>query len=93
MRGDECCKYYITYKYITFVLRLQVLKYQELAAEDVRFNTRLADACSQDRQSFCSNVPPVRVCMCVYVVVVVLACFVRGRPRFCDRHSLYKQTK
>eukprot|EP00967_Tisochrysis_lutea_P021274 scaffold24176_cov16-Tisochrysis_lutea.AAC.1 len=41
----------------------QVLKYQELAAEDIRFNSRLADACYQDRQSFCSNVQPVRACV------------------------------
>jgi len=45
----------------------QVLKYQELAAEDIRFNSRLADACYQDRQSFCSNVQPgsARVIRCM----------------------------
>lgn len=35
----------------------QVKKYQELAAEDVRFDAPLADACYEDRQSYCSNVP------------------------------------
>lgn len=45
----------------------QVRKYQELAAEDIRFDVPLADACYQDRQSYCSNVPPgsARVIRCL----------------------------
>lgn len=39
---------------------LQVKKYQQLAAEDVRFDVPLADACYEDRNRFCQNVPPVR---------------------------------
>lgn len=41
------------------VLREQVRKYQELAAEDIRFDVPLAEACYADRQSYCANVPPV----------------------------------
>lgn len=37
-----------------------VHKYQELAAQDIRFNPSLADACYQDRKDLCANVPPVR---------------------------------
>ena len=39
----------------------QVRKYQELAAEDIRFDVPLADACYEDRQRFCASVPPVGV--------------------------------
>ncbi|GFH10065.1 uncharacterized protein HaLaN_05313 [Haematococcus lacustris] len=44
-----------------------VLKYQELAAEDIRFNSPLATACSKDRQAYCANVPPgsARVIRCL----------------------------
>ncbi|KAL6765625.1 hypothetical protein V8C86DRAFT_2455787 [Haematococcus lacustris] len=47
--------------------RKQVLKYQELAAEDIRFNSPLATACSKDRQAYCANVPPgsARVIRCL----------------------------
>ncbi|KAL6765630.1 hypothetical protein V8C86DRAFT_2455912 [Haematococcus lacustris] len=47
--------------------RKQVLKYQELAAEDIRFNPSLATACSADRQAYCANVPPgsARVIRCL----------------------------
>ena len=38
----------------------QVKKYQELAAENIRFDAPLADACFEDRQRFCGSVPPVR---------------------------------
>jgi hypothetical protein len=37
----------------------QVAKYQELAAQDIRMDVPLADACYEDRVSYCSNVPPV----------------------------------
>ena len=39
----------------------QVRKYQELAAEDIRFDVPLADACYEDGQRFCASVPPVGV--------------------------------
>ena len=34
-------------------------KYQQLAAEDIRFDVPLADACYEDRQKLCATVPPV----------------------------------
>jgi hypothetical protein len=37
----------------------QVYKYVELAAQDIRFDVPLADACYNDRMTLCSNVPPV----------------------------------
>lgn len=40
--------------------RGHVTKYMELAAQDVRFDVPLADACAQDRAAHCANVPPVR---------------------------------
>jgi Golgi apparatus protein 1 len=39
---------------------MQVAKYQELAAQDIRMDVPLADACYEDRVSYCSAVPPVR---------------------------------
>jgi Golgi apparatus protein 1 len=36
-----------------------VQRYKQLAAEDIRFDVPLADACASDRQSLCGNVPPV----------------------------------
>ncbi len=39
---------------------MQVRKYQELAAEDIRFDAPLADACFEDRNKFCQDVPSVR---------------------------------
>lgn len=36
-----------------------VYEYQKLAAEDIRFDVPLADACHEDRQKLCANVPPV----------------------------------
>jgi Golgi apparatus protein 1 len=36
-----------------------VQQYQRLAAQDIRFNVPLADACFDDRTKFCANVPPV----------------------------------
>ncbi len=49
------------------VCHSMVQKYQELAAEDIRFNTGLADACYEDRQRLCANVPPgsARVIRCL----------------------------
>lgn len=38
-----------------------VYEYQKLAAQDIRFDLRLADACMDDRTKFCGNVQPVRV--------------------------------
>lgn len=37
-----------------------VYEYQQLAAQDIRFDVPLADACHTDRQKLCGNVPPVR---------------------------------
>ena len=39
--------------------KAMVRTYQQLAAEDIRFDVPLAEACSEDRQKFCSSVPPV----------------------------------
>lgn len=39
--------------------RAQVHRYQELAAQDIRFNPTLADACYKDRTDLCAHVPPV----------------------------------
>lgn len=39
--------------------RAQVHRYQELAAQDIRFNPPLADACYKDRTDLCAHVPPV----------------------------------
>lgn len=38
----------------------QVKKYVQLASQDIRFDVPLAEACYEDRQKFCANVPPVR---------------------------------
>ncbi|MEW5311456.1 MAG: hypothetical protein WDW38_003170 [Sanguina aurantia] len=45
----------------------QVIKYQQLAAEDIRFDAPLADACFADRQKLCAAVPPgsARVIRCL----------------------------
>eukprot|EP00775_Hariotina_reticulata_P012795 gene12795-12923_t len=42
-------------------------EYQALAAQDIRFNVPLAEACSVDRQTHCANVPPgsARVIRCL----------------------------
>eukprot|EP00878_Enallax_costatus_P015261 GHUV01015979.1.p1 GENE.GHUV01015979.1~~GHUV01015979.1.p1 ORF type:complete len:801 (+),score=251.73 GHUV01015979.1:135-2405(+) len=47
--------------------RMQVHKYVELAAQDIRFDVPLADACYEDRQKLCANVPPgsARVIRCL----------------------------
>jgi hypothetical protein len=37
-----------------------VYEYQQLAAQDIRFDVPLADACHDDRSKLCGNVPPVR---------------------------------
>ncbi len=39
--------------------RALVRKYKELASEDIRFDVTLAEACFEDRQRLCANVPPV----------------------------------
>lgn len=39
---------------------MQVHKYVELAAQDIRFDVPLADACYEDRMKLCASVPPVR---------------------------------
>lgn len=39
----------------------QVKKYVTLAAQDIRFDVPLAEACYEDRQKYCSAVPPVSV--------------------------------
>lgn len=45
----------------------QVKKYQELAAEDIRFDVPLAEACYDDRVKYCQSVPPgsARVIRCL----------------------------
>jgi len=47
--------------------RDQVVKYQQLAAEDIRFDVPLADACYEDRVKLCSAIPPgsARVIRCL----------------------------
>lgn len=42
-------------------------KIMEYAASDIRFDVPLADACYEDRQDFCSGVPPgsARVIRCL----------------------------
>eukprot|EP00882_Tetradesmus_deserticola_P009845 GHRQ01010403.1.p1 GENE.GHRQ01010403.1~~GHRQ01010403.1.p1 ORF type:complete len:576 (+),score=223.19 GHRQ01010403.1:287-2014(+) len=44
-----------------------VYEYQQLAAQDIRFDVPLADACHDDRQKLCGNVPPgsARVIRCL----------------------------
>ena len=39
----------------------------EFASSDIRFDVPLAEACSEDRQEFCANVPPgsARVIRCL----------------------------
>lgn len=37
----------------------QVRKYVSLAAQDIRFDVPLAEACYEDRQKYCARVPPV----------------------------------
>lgn len=37
----------------------QVKKYVSLAAQDIRFDVPLAEACYEDRQKYCARVPPV----------------------------------
>ncbi|KAG2452551.1 hypothetical protein HYH02_002788 [Chlamydomonas schloesseri] len=45
----------------------QVKKYLQLAAQDIRFDVPLAEACYEDRQKYCANVPPgsARVIRCL----------------------------
>lgn len=40
--------------------RALVKQYQALAAQDIRFDVPLADACYEDRTKLCGSVPPVR---------------------------------
>ncbi|KAF8068299.1 GLG1 [Scenedesmus sp. PABB004] len=51
----------------TDACRAQVHKYVELAAQDIRFDVPLADACHKDRATLCANVPPgdARVIRCL----------------------------
>lgn len=44
--------------------RDMVQRYKQLAAEDIRFDVPLADACASDRKSLCANIPPVRIAAC-----------------------------
>ena len=37
-----------------------VYEYQKLAAQDIRFDVRLAEACMDDRMKLCGSVEPVR---------------------------------
>lgn len=39
--------------------RALVRKYKELAAEDIRFDVPLAEACFEDRQRLCATIPAV----------------------------------
>ncbi|GFR44890.1 hypothetical protein Agub_g6234 [Astrephomene gubernaculifera] len=47
--------------------KAQVKKYLQLASQDIRFDVPLAEACFEDRQKFCANVPPgsARVIRCL----------------------------
>jgi Golgi apparatus protein 1 len=54
----------------------QVRKYQELAAQDIRFNPRLADACVQDRMDLCAHVPLVSAACCICSVPVRGSCLI-----------------
>ena len=66
----------------------QVKKYVVLASQDIRFDVPLAEACYEDRQKFCANVPPVSllggwayscgVHMCLGVCVCVCMCVPLG---------------
>jgi len=49
--------------------KVQVNRYAELAAEDIRFDVPLAEACQVDRQTLCGSVPPgsARVIRCLQV--------------------------
>lgn len=49
--------------------KAQVLKYQQLASEDFRFDVPLADACYEDRQKLCGHIPPgsARVIRCLTI--------------------------
>ena len=60
--------------------RALVKQYQALAAQDVRFDVPLADACYDDRQRLCAHVAPVRVCVCVCVCVSVCVEGGLGQP-------------
>jgi hypothetical protein len=42
----------------------QVRKYVILASQDIRFDVPLAEACYEDRQKLCGNVPAVRGGQC-----------------------------
>ncbi|KAF8068300.1 hypothetical protein HT031_001987 [Scenedesmus sp. PABB004] len=48
--------------------KAMVYEYQKLAAQDIRFDVPLADACHEDRKTFCANVPPgsARVIRCLH---------------------------
>jgi hypothetical protein len=39
--------------------KTMVHEYQKLAAQDIRFDVPLAEACRQDRTTYCGKVPPV----------------------------------
>ena len=45
----------------------RVVKIMEYASSDIRFDVPLAEACFEDRQEFCANVPPgsARVIRCL----------------------------
>ncbi|GIL97843.1 hypothetical protein Vretimale_3387, partial [Volvox reticuliferus] len=47
--------------------KAQVKKYLQLASQDIRFDVPLAEACFEDRQKFCEDVPPgsARVIRCL----------------------------
>ncbi|GLI58992.1 hypothetical protein VaNZ11_000814 [Volvox africanus] len=47
--------------------KAQVKKYLQLASQDIRFDVPLAEACYEDRQKFCADVPPgsARVIRCL----------------------------
>jgi hypothetical protein len=69
----------------------QVHKYVELAAQDIRFDVPLADACYKDRTTLCANVPPVSAshmtfCCVESVVFVFSMCCLRS-----DRMLVFKQ--
>lgn len=52
----------------------QVHKYVELAAQDIRFDVPLADACYNDRMTLCAAVPPVSVAVTALRVLMRVLC-------------------
>jgi hypothetical protein len=59
-----------------------IYEYQKLAAQDVRFDVPLADACMDDRMKYCGNVQPVCISRARFLT--------GGGFGLCCWHRLYK---